>query len=149
MKWEVGRIELVHSKYYYHWMLLLDGSAKDTRSQNFAGYPSPRVAKLVNIWELPGATCGESLPETEFPTGERELRGRAVIAGVCYCLRPEPSHAWTSRGGLFNDLVYELPVFSDWVGSWCFADSSVGKEPPAMQETLVRFLGREDPLEKG
>ena len=23
------------------------------------------------------------------------------------------------------------------------------KNPPAMQETLVRFLGREDPLEKG
>ena len=30
-----------------------------------------------------------------------------------------------------------------------FPDSSVGKNPPAMQETLVRFLGREDPLEKG
>ena len=23
------------------------------------------------------------------------------------------------------------------------------KNPPAMQETLVRFLGQEDPLEKG
>ena len=23
------------------------------------------------------------------------------------------------------------------------------KKPPAMQETLVRFLGREEPLEKG
>ena len=30
-----------------------------------------------------------------------------------------------------------------------FPDSSVGKNPPAMQETPVRFLGREDPLEKG
>ena len=29
-----------------------------------------------------------------------------------------------------------------------FPDSSVGKNPPAMQETLVWFLGREDPLEK-
>ena len=28
-------------------------------------------------------------------------------------------------------------------------DSSVDKESPAMQETLVRFLGQEDPLEKG
>ena len=28
-------------------------------------------------------------------------------------------------------------------------DSSVGKESAAMQETPVRFLGREDPLEKG
>ena len=30
-----------------------------------------------------------------------------------------------------------------------FPDSSVGKESPAMQETPVRFLGWEDPLEKG
>ena len=30
-----------------------------------------------------------------------------------------------------------------------FPDSSVGKNPPAMQEILVRFLGWEDPLEKG
>ena len=29
-----------------------------------------------------------------------------------------------------------------------FPDSSVGN-PPAMQETLVSFLGQEDPLEKG
>ena len=29
-----------------------------------------------------------------------------------------------------------------------FPDSSVGKESPAMQETLVQFLDREDPLEK-
>jgi len=30
-----------------------------------------------------------------------------------------------------------------------FPDISVGKNPPAMQETPVQFLGREDPLEKG
>ena len=30
-----------------------------------------------------------------------------------------------------------------------FSGSSTGKESPAMQETLVRFLGQEDPLEKG
>ena len=30
-----------------------------------------------------------------------------------------------------------------------FPDSSVDKESPAMQETLVPFVGREDPLEKG
>ena len=30
-----------------------------------------------------------------------------------------------------------------------FPDSSVGKESAAMQETLIRFLGWEDPLEKG
>ena len=29
-----------------------------------------------------------------------------------------------------------------------FPGSSAGKNPPAMQETLVQFLGQEDPLEK-
>ena len=32
---------------------------------------------------------------------------------------------------------------------WGFPDSSVGKNPPAIQESLVQFLGWEDPLEKG
>ena len=29
-----------------------------------------------------------------------------------------------------------------------FSDSSLENSPPAMQETMVRFLGREDPLER-
>ena len=42
------------------------------------------------------------------------------------------------------------PVFE---GSFCyvraFLINSLVKNPPAMQETPVRFLGQEDPLEKG
>ena len=33
--------------------------------------------------------------------------------------------------------------------SWPFLIVQLVKNPPAMQETLVRFLAREDPLEKG
>ena len=33
--------------------------------------------------------------------------------------------------------------------SWAFLVAQTVKNPPAMQETWVRFLGREDPLEKG
>ena len=33
--------------------------------------------------------------------------------------------------------------------NFSFSDRSVGKDLPAMQEILVRFLGQEDPLEKG
>ena len=33
--------------------------------------------------------------------------------------------------------------------SWASLVAQVVKNPLAMQETLVRFLGREDPLEKG
>ena len=32
---------------------------------------------------------------------------------------------------------------------WACLVAQLVKNPPAMQETLVRFLGREDPLEKG
>ena len=33
--------------------------------------------------------------------------------------------------------------------NWAFLIVQLGKNLPAMQETLVRLLGREDPLEKG
>ena len=33
--------------------------------------------------------------------------------------------------------------------STAFLIAQLVKNPPAMQETLVRFLGQEDPLEKG
>ena len=35
------------------------------------------------------------------------------------------------------------------LGLICLVSSQLVKNPPAVQETLVRFLGREDPLEKG
>ena len=33
--------------------------------------------------------------------------------------------------------------------SWAFLVAQLVKNPPAVRETLVRFLGQEDPLEKG
>ena len=33
--------------------------------------------------------------------------------------------------------------------SWVFLVAQLVKNPPAMQKTLVRFLGPEDPVEKG
>ena len=33
--------------------------------------------------------------------------------------------------------------------AWCFPGGSDGKNLPAMQETHIQCLGREDPLEKG
>ena len=35
------------------------------------------------------------------------------------------------------------------LGTWASTIAQLVKNPPAMQETLVRFLGLEDPLEKG
>ena len=49
-----------------------------------------------------------------------------------------------------NNIRYPSPLASgSSVSSLVFPDSSVGeKNPPAIQETPVRFLGREDLLEK-
>ena len=44
-----------------------------------------------------------------------------------------------------NNIQWELITYND-LG---FPGSSAGKNLPAMQETLVQFLGQEDPLEKG
>ena len=48
----------------------------------------------------------------------------------------------------FFFLIVTFIDLSIWL--WGFPDSSVGlNNPPAMQEITVRFLGWEDPLEKG
>ena len=49
-------------------------------------------------------------------------------------------------GEIFLQIINDLNTVTHQ--SWDFPDSSVGKNPPAMQETLVQFLGQEDPLEK-
>ena len=41
------------------------------------------------------------------------------------------------------------PCPQSWYFIWHVLGSSFVKNPPAMQETPVQFLGREDPLEKG
>ena len=52
------------------------------------------------------------------------------------------------RGHRFS--IYSRTKRSDLVLSdWASLVAQLVKNPPAMQETLVRFLGREDPLEKG
>ena len=75
-------------------------------------------------------------------------------------LSTEPStQSWegltrTVPGSLFHSLCTQLLSFSIWLISFSimFGASLVAqlaKNPPAMQETLVQFLGWEVPLEKG
>ena len=42
-----------------------------------------------------------------------------------------------------------MMIITREVGWWASLVAQLGKNPPAMQETLVRFLSWEDPLEKG
>ena len=43
----------------------------------------------------------------------------------------------------------EIPEIDLYIYEKGFPHSSFRKNPPAMQETPIRFLGQEDPLEKG
>ena len=56
-------------------------------------------------------------------------------------------------GGEKGNLLHYCLVQPLWKRVWQFLGVSLVaqlvKNPPALQETLVRFLGREDPLEKG
>ena len=55
---------------------------------------------------------------------------------------------WTEGRGKEQYSIQHY--FSGWaVNSGPFPIAQLVKNPPAMQETLVKFLGREDPLEKG
>ena len=48
-------------------------------------------------------------------------------------------------------MTYENPVFfiPRYVRMWASLVAQLVKNPPATPETRVRFLGWEDPLEKG
>ena len=61
------------------------------------------------------------------------------------CLR---TYDYQPKGSRYsNGLTYLKTV---WVTtSWASLVAQLVKNPPAMQETLVRSLGWEDPLEKG
>ena len=51
-----------------------------------------------------------------------------------------------------NDASTQIWVrMIEWnlASPWASVVAQLVKNPPAMQETLVRFLDREDPLEKG
>ena len=61
---------------------------------------------------------------------------RQKQAGVSGWKITKRKHQW-ERGGLVK-LTYRASLIASLV-----------KNPPAMWETPVRFLGREDPLEKG
>ena len=55
---------------------------------------------------------------------------------------------------MLNPVLRDLYIIAHWtlipsLSFRAFLIAQLVKNPPAMQETPVRFLGREDPLEKG
>ena len=52
-------------------------------------------------------------------------------------------------GGDGEGIVREFGSFYLFIYLWVFMIAQLVRNPSAMQETPVRFLGQEDPLEKG
>ena len=59
------------------------------------------------------------------------------------CNTEDPGSIPGSRRSPGEGIGYPLQY------SWASLLAQLVKNPPAMQETLVQFLGQEDPLEKG
>ena len=59
------------------------------------------------------------------------------------CNAGDPSSIPGSRKSPGERISYPLQY------SWAYLVAQMVKNPPAVQETLVQFLGWEDPLEKG
>ena len=58
------------------------------------------------------------------------------------------AETWLASGmGLERSLCGFLCF--NWAGRWALLVAQLVKNPPAVQETPVRFLGREDAVEKG
>ena len=57
--------------------------------------------------------------------------------------------SWVSVEESSNHVIYELKIWKSTAMEWVFLVAQTVKNLPAMQETWVRSLGQEDPLEKG
>ena len=66
----------------------------------------------------------------------------SCISTLCVVLQ---IHRATEKEAVGSIIIIIILYFSEWLG---FPGGSVVKNPPAMQETWVLSLGREDPLEK-
>ena len=95
-----------------------------------AGKPAVGFRTFTTVGELLWYYCS---PVCGSPT----LQVRDLILSQLY-----PSYHLTAASSLSFYLFWGG-------GAGGFTDSSIGKESPAMQETLVQFLGWKEPLEKG
>ena len=94
-------------------------------------------------------------PEGESEPAASLMRGLQPSAWAACCAAPLPlpvGSKATQRGGLLFLTLYLETISKGQHKGRCtpFSDSSAGKESACnTQETVVRFLGWEDPLEKG
>ena len=79
------------------------------------------------------------------------MKVESEVTQLCPTLRDpmDCSLPGSSVHGIFQARVLEWGAIAFSIELWASLIAQLVKNPPTMQETLVRFLGREDPLEKG
>ena len=98
------------------------------------------LCSTLEIWVFmdPGPTS--QVPCLHLFAGRMEVEGLSLTnpRGRCWA----GQLAQETRAGSLSLALLPIPF-------WASLIAQLVKNPPAMQETLVRFLGWEDPLEKG
>ena len=117
---------------------------EQTESQ---GTPQERVASVY----FPGGSDGKASVYNEGDLGSIPWSGRSAGEGngnplQYFCLEN------SMNGGACQATVHGVTKswtrLSDFTFTFSIAEASLRKNPPAMQETRVRSLGWENPLEK-
>ena len=108
--------------------------------------PLPGILKARALEWVATGMQGPRKPGSPPPAST--LAGPLLLChtqGLCTCW----PLAVVSRSGSLH-LLLPLPrIFLLHGAKWASPVAQLVKNPPAMRETWVRFLGREDPLEKG
>ena len=107
-----------------------------SQAEYWSRLPFPSPGDLPN----PGIKSG--FPALQVGSLPTELQGNSFLIGLVFfidlCKREFYPETWDSLAGLLEILFLFMLSIAQLV-----------KNPPTMQETPVRFLGQEDPLEKG
>ena len=110
--------------------------------EHWSGFPFPSQGYLSDSGIKPVTLRSPALAAGFFITS---VTWKATWEAVTTADFPT-SLAYWKKEGMKNEKLLKW-MSSAWSGA--FLVSQLVKNPPAMQETPVRFLGQEDPLEKG
>ena len=107
-----------------------------------------QLTRLHHPWDFPGKNSGVGC---HFLLQFMKVKSESEVAQSCptLCDPMDCSLSGSSIHGIFQARVLEWLAALFYRYAWASLIAQLVKNLPPMQETLVRFLGQEDPLEEG
>ena len=107
-----------------------------------------QLTRLHHPWDFPGKNSGVGC---HFLLQFMKVKSESEVAQSCptLCDPMDCSLSGSSILGIFQARVLEWLAALFYRYAWASLIAQLVKNLPPMQETLVRFLGQEDPLEEG